>query len=186
MAPLLAILGAGRAVRFGSDKLAQPVAGRPLALHALAAAHATGLPLIWIGGAYPPTYLPPEVEVLDNPVADRGLATSVALAARTAQARGHPALLIHLADMPCVSPALLSALAEQPGPAACRHPDGRPGVPAQLPARLFHDLIGLSGDHGAGALLAGLPDLTLLIPDHAELLDVDTSATLAETERFLS
>lgn len=186
MLPLLAILGAGRAARFGADKLAQPLAGQPLALHALAAARATGLPLVWIAGAAPPAYLPAGVDVLCNPDAVTGLASSVALAARTARDRGHPALLIHLADMPCTGPALLTRLATSPAPAACAHATGKPGVPALVPARLYPDLIALTGDRGAGPLLAAQPDLTLLTPDPAELLDVDTPAALAEAARYFA
>lgn len=184
--PLLAILAAGRASRFGADKLAAPLAGLPLALHALAAARATGLPLVWIGQDAAPAYLPPEVDVIVNERAAEGLSTSVALAAQVAKARGHGTLLLHLADMPCVPAELLLRLARSPAPAACIHPDGRPGVPALIPARLFPALAALHGDRGAGALLAGRADLTLLAPDPAELLDVDTPAALLQAERFLA
>lgn len=186
MLPLLAILGAGRSARFGADKLRQHLAGQPLALHALAAARSTGLPLVWIAGAVAPDYLPADVEVLANPDANAGLATSVALAACAARDRDHPALLIHLADMPCVGTALLASLAASAVPAACRHANGRPGVPALFPARLYPDLIALKGDRGAGPLLAALPDLTLLTPDPAELLDIDTPAALAEAAPFFA
>ena len=186
MSPLLAILAAGRASRFGADKLAAQLAGQPLALHALAAAQATGLPLVWIGQGPTPAYLPPDVEVVANPLAAEGLATSVALAARIAQERGHPALLLHLADMPCVPAALLTRLAKTVAPAACTHPDGRPGVPALIPAALYSALQALTGGRGAGPLLAACSDLTLLTPDPAQLLDVDTPAALAEAERTLA
>lgn len=184
--PLLAILAAGRATRFGADKLAAPLAGKPLALHALTAAHGTGLPLVWIGPVVRPGYLTPEVEHLANPDAADGLASSVALAARVARDRGYPALLLHLADMPCVPAALLRQLAQTPAPAACIHPDGRAGVPALIPAELYPALIALKGDKGAGPLLAARPDLTRLTPDPAQLLDVDTPAALAQAERYLT
>ncbi len=184
--PLLAILGAGRATRFGADKLGAMLAGKPLALHALAAAQATGLPLVWIAGDPSPTYLPADLEILNNPDAATGLATSVGFAAGIAHDRGYPALLIHLADMPCVGAALLARLAASLAPAACAHPGGRPGVPALFPARLYPDLIAVSGDRGAGPLLAQLPGLTLLHPDAAELLDVDTPAALAEAGRYFA
>jgi len=184
--PLLAILAAGRASRFGADKLAAPLAGLPLALHALAAARATGLPLVWIGQDAAPAYLPPEVDVIVNERAAEGLSTSVALAEQVAKARGHGTLLLHLADMPCVRSELLLLLAGSPAPAACIHPDGSPGVPALIPAELFPALMALRGDRGAGALLAGCADLTLLASDPAELLDVDTPAALLQAERFLA
>ena len=186
MPPLLAILGAGRAARFGADKLGAMLAGKPLALHALAAAQGTGLPLVWIAGDARPAYLPASVEVIANPHAATGLASSVALAARTALDRGYPALLIHLADMPGAGPALLTRIAASHAPAACMHQNGRPGVPALFPARLYPGLIALTGDRGAGPLLAALPGLTLITPDAAELLDVDTPAALAAAERYFA
>jgi CTP:molybdopterin cytidylyltransferase MocA len=185
-APLIALLAAGRASRFGADKLAAPCAGRPLGAHAAAAVTASGLRAICITPPGPaPAWLPPGITAVANPLAASGLASSVALAAREAEKRGAASLIVHLADMPCVPAALLLALADAPLPAACRYPSGRPGVPARFPANRFADLAALTGDRGAAALLAGDPDVALVNCAADDLADVDTPEALARAEAIL-
>lgn len=179
---LIAILGAGRASRFGADKLVQPCAGRPLGQWALLAAQEMALPCIWIGSSATPAFV--DCEVLTNSRAAEGLGTSVALAAQAASQRGFPALLVMLADMPLVTPALLRRLMAAGAPAACAH-DGRPGVPALVPARLFGALEQLTGEGGAAAVLRGETGLTLVETTSDELLDVDTPASLVLAEKRL-
>lgn len=184
--PLIALLAAGRASRFGADKLAAACAGAPLASHAAAAVAATGLPAICITTAGPPPgWLPDGIAAIANPQAATGLASSVALAAREAQARCAPALIIHLADMPCVPAALLRNLAAAPALAACRYPSGRPGVPARFPAARFPELAALTGDRGATAVLAGDRSIALLDCSADDLVDVDTPEALARAEAIL-
>ncbi|MFC3175336.1 NTP transferase domain-containing protein [Novosphingobium bradum] len=186
-APLIALLAAGRASRFGADKLAAPCSGQPLASHAARAVLATGLPALCITAPGPrPAWLPEGIPAIANPAATDGLATSVALAAREALARKAPALIIHLADMPCVPAALLLALAAVPGLAACHYPSGRAGVPARFPADRFAELCALTGDRGAGALLADDPAVLLLACPAEDLVDVDTPVALARAEAILA
>jgi len=179
---MIAILGAGRASRFGADKLVQPCAGRPLGKWALLAAQETALPCIWIAGSSLPAFV--DCEVLTNSRAAEGLGTSVALAARAARQRGFTELLVMLANMPLVTPALLRRLMAAGAPAACAH-DGRPGVPALVPARLFGALEQLTGEGGAAAVLRGAAGLTLVETTSDELLDVDTPASLVLAEKRL-
>lgn len=181
---LVAVLGAGRASRFGADKLAQPCAGKPLGQWSLEAAQASGRPIVWIAGDDTPPYLK-GIEEIANPRADEGISTSVALAAQIAQTRGAEALLIMLADMPLVTPALLTRLIVSGAPAACRQADGRAGVPALIPAGSYPALMALTGDRGAGTVLAKVGSLTLLDCAANELIDVDTPEALAEAARLL-
>ena len=185
--PLIALLAAGRASRFGADKLAAACAGGPLAGHAVAAVLATGLPALCITapGARP-SWLPADIPAVPNPDAAEGLATSVALAAREAARRGAPSLLLHLADMPCVTPALLLAVAEAGAMGACRYPSGRPGVPARFPADRFAELASLAGDRGAAALLQADPAVVLVDCAADDLIDVDTPEALARAEAVLN
>jgi len=181
---LIAVLGAGNARRFGADKLAQPCGGRPLGSWALQTALSMDAPVVWIAGSAAPGWV--TCDIATNPRAAEGIGTSVALAAHLAQAGDAQALLVLLADMPLITTAMLSDLIAGKAPAAFRQADGRPGVPALIPATLFGQLQALTGDQGAGRVLAGQSDLTLLdAPPHA-LLDVDTPAALAEAEHWLS
>lgn len=181
---MIAVLGAGRASRFGADKLSQPCAGRPLGRWALEAALATYRDVVWIAGSQVPDFA--DCEVIRNPDAERGIGTSVACAARMAQERDAGGLLVMLADMPTMNTGvLLHLIGADSYPAACRYPQGHPGVPALFPPAMFKRLTNLTADQGAGAVLRGLPGLTLVDCRPEDLLDVDTPQALAEAERVL-
>ncbi|WP_310533972.1 nucleotidyltransferase family protein [Novosphingobium sp.] len=179
---VIALLGAGRASRFGADKLAQPCAGKPLGQWALEAAQATGLPVVWIAGERAPDFV--TCEVARNSHASEGMGTSVALAARLAVERGAGALLVMLADMPLVTTDLLARLVEADAPSACAY-GSEPGAPALIPATLFGELAALSGDMGAARVLRGRGDVSLVEASAEALFDVDTPQALAEAERLL-
>jgi CTP:molybdopterin cytidylyltransferase MocA len=179
---LIAILGAGRASRFGADKLVQNCAGKPLGQWALEAGRSTGLPLVWVAGEVAPDFV--DCAVVLNKRADQGIGTSVACAAQAAREQGASALLVMLADMPLVTTNLLEQLLTIPAPAACSWAGG-PGVPALFPQADFAALEGLSGPQGAAALLRGRADVALLQTDPETLHDVDTPAALVEAEALL-
>jgi CTP:molybdopterin cytidylyltransferase MocA len=185
---LVALLAAGRATRFGGGKVDALCAGRPLAIWAIEAVERAGLaPGVCVTGPQEPHFLSRAAgwERVVNPQPQDGLAGSLAVAAKVAEQRRSAALLVVLADMPLVTPALLVQLAAQDGAAATDHGDGRRGVPALLPRALFPALAEVSGDRGASALLATLPRLVLLEPEPGSLLDVDTPADLARAEAML-
>lgn len=180
MRPLLAILGAGSASRFGADKVSQCCAGKPLGRWALDAALGAGYPVVWVAGGTRPAFVDGLCEILTNRRACEGIASSVACAAQAATARGVDALLVTLADMPLVGTGLLNRLVHAGAPSACVHPGRKPGVPALFPGASFAALGGLAGDSGAGRVLRDLPSLSLVPTEPWELLDVDTPANLAE------
>ena len=185
MTTLVTVLGAGRASRFGADKLVQDCAGKPLGKWALDAALVLNLPVVWISGGVVPEFVGEACPVARNDRATDGMGTSVALAATLADRAGAERLLVLLADMPLVTPALLRQLLATTTPAAFRQKDGQSGVPALLPQVLYRDLQMLSGDRGAGALLRRLPSLTLLDCPEQQLIDVDTPAALDKAARLL-
>jgi molybdenum cofactor cytidylyltransferase len=181
--PHVAVLAAGLGTRFGGGKLETPCAGKPLGRWAIEAVEATGL------GAGTVVTGPEGVSfaagwtALLNPEPERGLGSSLALAAKAALERGDAALLVLLADMPLVTADYLRELAGSTAPAATRQPDGRPGVPAVLDRALLEAAATMTGDRGAGPLLAGA---TLLHPPAGSLRDVDTAEDLEEIERSLT
>ena len=185
---LSVVLAAGRASRFGGGKLDATCAGKPVGAHVLSATGDAGIaPGIIIVPKEIPTFAAAasEWEKVVNERAESGLGSSLALAAQIASARGFPALLVILADMPLLSPDFLKTLIASVPPAATRYPPGRPGVPALLPASLFPRLGKLEGDRGATALLAGRNDLTLVEPPPDLFIDVDTQEDLARAARLL-
>lgn len=183
--PHVVVLAAGRGERFGGGKLDAPCAGKPLGCWVLGAVEAAGLDpgtLVVGPGSAHFADRSPGWSLLVNPHPEEGLGSSLALAARRALARGDAALLVLLADMALVSAGYLRELAATAAPAATRHQDGRPGVPAVLDRALLEQTARLTGDHGAGAMLHGV---TLLEPPPGMLRDVDTAEDLAEVERQL-
>lgn len=189
----IAVLAAGRASRFGGDKLDAPCAGKPLGQWVLDAVAAAGAsPGLLVTGPTAPAFA---VEagwdgwtLLTNPNPEDGLAGSVALAACHAEHQKADALLLLLADMPLVSPATIGEMLEQAPatmPLAMRYPGGYPGVPARFPASLFGALAALTGDRGGAALLAGGDDTRFLDLPPDALIDVDDRAGLARAEALL-
>jgi CTP:molybdopterin cytidylyltransferase MocA len=186
--PLIAVLAAGRAARFGGGKLDAQCAGKRLGQWALDAVAEAGLaPGVIVTASDPPAFAGDASgwSLITNPHAETGFAGSLACVAHEAGARGAPALLVLLADMPLIPAGLLRTLAASGTPATTRYPHGRPGAPALIPARLYPALTALTGDHGAAAVLAAEPNLTLIDAEPEWLLDIDTVEDLALAEAIL-
>jgi len=179
----VAVLAAGRATRFGGNKLETLCAGKPLGRWVIDAVAEAGLePGLIVTSAEGVSFADGWTKVI-NPAPEAGLGTSIALAARLALAGGRRKLLVLLADMPLIAPAYLRKLARTPAPAATRQADGRAGVPALLGNALLKQATALTSDRGAGPLLVRA---RLLDPPPGMLRDVDTPDDLAEVERVLA
>lgn len=180
---LVAVLAAGRGTRFGGGKLEAPCAGKPLGQWVLDSVRGAELaPGLIVTGPEGLTFAH-GWRALVNPAPERGLGSSLAIAAQAALDADADALLILLDDMPLVTAEFLMRIAGTPAPAATRQEDGRAGVPALLDCALIERATTLNGDRGAGPLLAGA---ALLDPPAGMLHDVDTAADLAEVERVLT
>lgn len=195
------VLAGGRATRFGADKLAVEVDGRPLLHHAiLAVATVADEVVVVIGsdGARPPLPVDAEVRVrvVRDAVANRG--PLAGLAAGLAAARGRLAIVVG-GDQPSLSPAVLAELLLWLGPEA----DGPPvdavalaegGLVRPLPAALrvatVRPIVAALLDGGTWSLMSlfdrvrvgtlGPARWRALDPDGASLRDVDTPADLPE------
>ncbi|MCL6249681.1 nucleotidyltransferase family protein [Altererythrobacter sp. KTW20L] len=185
-APLVAVLAAGAATRFGGGKLDAVLAGKPVGQWTLEAVNAAGLDpgLIVVGSDAPQFARDSGWPLLVNAQAEHGLGTSLALAATQAMVQGR-ALLVVLADMPLVDPSHLAQLAQAKTITATGWPQGRAGVPACFPLGILPEVAQLSGDTGAGALLTGRAGLRLVEAAPQMLLDVDTPEDLASVEQWL-
>lgn len=189
------VLAGGRATRFGADKLAARIDGRPLLHHAiLAVASVTDEVVVVIGsnGARPslPADADVGVRIVRDAVADRG--PLAGLSAGLEAARGQLAVLVG-GDQPLLSPAVLAellmwlgrdsdglpldavAIAEggllRPLPAALRVATVRPIVAALLGSESW-SLLGLFGHLRVGTLEPAR--WKALDPGGASLRDVDT------------
>jgi molybdenum cofactor cytidylyltransferase len=176
------LLAAGRSTRFGPcDKLAAPLLGLPLGLHAAKLLSVPRFAVrIAVVGSDPADFGSHGFETVVNPDPDSGQSGSIrlGLACALASSPGVQAVLIALADMPFVTPAHIDALMTRLDAA---HPvvgssDGHlRSPPALFGAASFDALAALSGDAGARGLLR---NAALVVAPSAELADVDTTADL--------
>lgn len=170
------VLAAGRASRFGSDKLAALLDGAPLLHHAIAAARAAPVDKVIVitrpDARHDDWHGMPPVELL--PIASTALSTS--LKAGIAACGDAAGAFVFLGDMPRIPHALAARLATAIGDgyAAVPSHEGRPGHPVLLHARAFADIGRLQGDEGAGRLLRARDDVVRIdCADPAVLFDVD-------------
>ena len=184
----LIVLAAGRGTRFGATpKLLSVLDGEPLVRHAARAALASGLgPVVAVIGAHGPAIRAAldglDLTCIDNSAYEEGLSTS--LQAGLAALPQADAILVLLADMPRITAHHLTALTEafRGGDPAAVVPvhAGQRGNPVLLNRRrLAADLATLTGDQGAGRLLARRTDIREVAMDAAVLQDVDTPEALA-------
>lgn len=178
MRGLVAVLGAGSASRFSGEKLSRRCAGKPLASWALEAAIATGFDVAFIARAGTPCQIPEACKIVLNDGAEQGIATSIACAARIAREGDYDGLLVTLADMPLVTGDLLLSLVRARATSACRYADGRLGAPAYFPSHRFTELDRLTGDSGAGAIIASWSGVIAVACDPIKLMDVDNASDL--------
>jgi molybdenum cofactor cytidylyltransferase len=183
------VLAAGAGVRFGGAKLLAPFDGRPLVHAAVAAALATpveqvivvlGCDAAAVAAAVGPWPDPRLALVVANDW-EEGLAASL-----RAGVRGLPpssaGCLVFLGDMPLIPPGLsaqvLAALAAGAPAVQPRH-QGRPAHPVGFSSALYPELLALTGDAGAGALLRGRSDVVQLeADDPGAVFDIDRPGDL--------
>lgn len=180
------LLAAGYGRRFGADKLLHPLAdGTPLAVASARALRSACSRVVAV--------LRPEQTVLAGLLAAEGL--EVVLSADARGGMGHslsggvaasPAAagwLVALADMPFIRSATLRQVAAAltaGAPMAAPLCAGQRGHPVGFAARWRNELLGLSGDEGARALIRAHGHLLQLIEtdDPGVLQDVDRPADL--------
>jgi molybdopterin-guanine dinucleotide biosynthesis protein A len=185
------VLAGGRSSRFGRDKLAEPLDGRPLLHHAIDAVRPIAAEIIVVAAPGASPALPPDVTLVHDPVAYEG--PLAGLLAGLAAARS-PTVLVVGGDMPALSVPVLGSmvalLTESDANAVVLEHGGR-GRP--LPMALRRE----PGLATASALIAGgerrlrgladalsaavLPEAAwrALDPDGETLRDIDTEADLA-------
>jgi molybdenum cofactor cytidylyltransferase len=177
--PTVIILAAGRSARFraasgGQDKLQAHLGTRSVREHTIAAVQASGLPFHVVEAAH--------TAHIDQP----GMGDSIATGVRAcAQAAGW---LILPADLPMVQPATLRAVAQ----ALTHHTvvqavyQGQRGHPVGFAATCGLELMALSGDQGARAVLQTYAPNALPVDDAGCIHDVDTPEALEAARRLLA
>ncbi len=174
--PLVLVLASGRGTRFrasggGTHKLQALLAGKPVLQHTLDAVRASGLP--W------------HLEDAGHP----GMGDSIAAAVRaTASAAGW---LVLPGDLPLIQPGSLRAVAAALQRCAVAIPlvAGQRGHPVGFAAQCLPDLLALSGEPGAAAVVrkfAAQGALSeVLLEDGGAVTDIDTLADLERAAQLL-
>lgn len=181
----LLLLAAGRGQRFGGGKLGAILGGEPVLYHS---ARMLGrLPFahrIATVGPTTPDLGPLGFEMVELPDPESTMSASIAAGIAAIRQLDVSAAMICLGDMPFVPAAHIHRMIESfDGDRLASICAGRTMPPALFARAHFGALEALSGDRGAGALLAGAPAIELS-PDEA--LDIDTAADLARAAALLS
>ncbi|MFO1143461.1 MAG: nucleotidyltransferase family protein [Amaricoccus sp.] len=183
VAAIVLAAGAGRRMR-GSDKLLEPVAGRPV-LRAVAeaalASRAAEVVVVLPRGATARRAALGGLPVCLVEAADpaEGMAASLRVGLAAVEARAD-AIVVLLADMPEVDAAAIDRVIAAFDPAAgaeiCRADSeaGVPGHPVLFGSRHFPALSALTGDRGARALLRDLAVVEVATPGQGAIVDLDT------------
>lgn len=172
------LLAAGSSTRFGAaNKLAAPLGGVPLALHA--ATTLASIPfarrIVVCADPLPVDWAPLGFEAVCA-TGERRLSASIAAGIAALRASDCTACLIALADMPFVPRVHFEALAVRDEPVVATGAGGRGMVPALFGRESWDALASLSGDEGARTLLRGAPRVEAATD---WLIDIDTAADLA-------
>ncbi len=173
--PTVIVLAAGKGERFKAsgatqDKLDALLNGQPVRAHVLAAVQASGLPCHVVERSH--------TAHLSQP----GMGDSIACGvAATPDANGW---LILPADLPMVQARTLLAVATalQGHEVVVPRYEGQQGHPVGFAASCRHDLLQLTGDQGARAVVAQHEVCRLEVDDEGCVLDVDTLDVLIQVE----
>lgn len=179
------LLAAGRAQRFGADKLMHPLAGRPMACVSAAT----------LQQVLPDTLAVtrPDQQALIEQLAAQGVAAitlgetnsgmGMSIAAGVAARADAKGWLVALADMPFIQPATIArvlAALQNGSPIAAPVYQGQRGHPVGFSAAFGEALRALRSDAGARELLQRhAAEITLIACDDAGILaDIDTPSDL--------
>ena len=177
----VALLAAGKAERFGSDKLLAEIDGIPMGEYAAATlAQLNAGQYFAICRSNSAGYARRGFEIVQNNNADLGQSHSLHLAVNAARRTDAKALLVVLADMPFVPAAHFSELISRVDEDVVASFDGSHAMPpAIFPRAYWQRLLGTSGDTGARHLLVGA---RLVHTSVDYLRDIDTPADLSASK----
>ena len=184
----LVLTAAGSGKRFGSDKLAYPIDGKPMLLHALELYDRmrdrfVSRTVVLKTGAEERRMVAERMEyrVAENPDPERGIASSVVIGTEDALKSDPDGILYAVGDQPYVTEktvlALSEAFSKDPTRIVAPVANGKRGNPVLFPKDLFPELLQITGDVGGSQVIAKHRDrLVTVETPRKELDDIDTRA----------
>ena len=182
------VLAGGRSSRFGRDKLAEPIDGRPLLQHAIDAIRPVAVEVVVVAAPDAMPRVPADVRVVHDPVAFEGPLAAARIGARAAS---EDVVLLVGGDMPEIVIAVVESMVDALDgfDAVVLEHDGRPRplpmVVRRGPAVATASLLVGTGERRLGALADALATNVIpegawrpLDPDARTLRDIDTEADL--------
>ncbi|NKC14460.1 MAG: NTP transferase domain-containing protein [Gammaproteobacteria bacterium] len=195
------VLAAGQSRRMGErNKLAAALGGSPMVRHSVQAiARSKASPVVVVTGFEPQRVTAAladlAVRLVHNPAFGEGLSTSLAAGIASLEAGDEDAegVVVCLADMPLVAPAIIDQLIAAYDPVEGREIcvpawRGKRGNPVLFGARFFAAMRRVKGDVGARHLLSEHEELIceVAVDDHCILEDVDSPPDLERMQaRFV-
>lgn len=181
------VMAAGSSVRFGENKLAQLVDGKPIILRVLEAIPRECFEQVVVVTQFPAfSEYVKEFHFIDirNEQPEKGISHTIQLGL-SALPQDCDGVLFCVSDQPLLRRNSIEKLVERwkrsPEKIAALGHKGTRGNPCLFPARFFPELLSLMGDHGGGTvILRHEEDLMIVEANPKELMDVDTPDALNE------
>ena len=185
------VMAAGNAARFGKNKLAAEVNGKPLIRHALEAVPKEQFSRVAVVTQYPEiAKLAREFgfEAIENKHPDYGISHTIALG--TQALSECDAILYMVSDQPLLGSAsvarVVSCWREHPQHIVGAAHNGKRGNPCIFPRDFYGELLALTEDHGGNSVIRRHPDRLLMVEvAQKELTDVDTPEALKDLQTRL-
>ena len=185
------VMAAGNASRFGNNKLAAELDGKPLIRHALEAVPKHLFSQVVVVTQYP------EIEdmarefgftPLHNDHPDYGISHTIELGTKALQRCN--AILYMVSDQPLLDEASVERVVEcwrsHPCNIVGAAHNGKRGNPCIFPREFYSELLALTEDHGGNSVIRCHPDRLLTVEvAQEELTDVDTPKALKDLQTQL-
>ncbi|MEL7279887.1 MAG: nucleotidyltransferase family protein [Pseudomonadota bacterium] len=180
------LLAAGASRRYGRDnKLTALLHGQPVICHAAQALRESEVDILIAVTHAPKTKAHLHgFDIVAPNVKDPEHSDSLRCGVHRAKQLGAARLVVVLADMPFVTPKLINQViaATSPTTPATATDGQNPSPPAGFPASYFDALLAITGDHGAGSVLASCPHTSFVQTSAAHLFDIDTPEALRQAQ----
>ena len=176
------VLAAGASRRLGRAKQSVEIGGETLLERAVRVAVEARLePVIVVVREEEVGKLLRGCDVVENALADEGMASSIRVGVARAEELGVQGLVVMACDQVALRAEHLRALCGEVDRVTGSGYAGKVGIPAYFPAEKFSELMELRGDVGARELLLG----AAVVVDESLGLDVDTEADLARARELI-